>query len=464
MNSLILLLKSNITNSWGINKALKSKSKAELAKVIVLGIIIIYAAGTVLFSMFLMNFALADMLKKLNVLELLLSNTIISVSLVCIIMSIYKIPGYLFAFKDYDLLMSLPLRPSVIIASKLIFLYFSNMLITIFVGVPPLVVYGIKSSSGLLYYIYLVVTTLCLPLIPISIGAVLAYAIGRISTKFRSTNAILIVGTFIIIIAFMFGSTLIGQVKAEQVQNAIPTVSKLSTVLIWSKPYISAMKDGNITALLLFLFVSIIPFVAFILILSKGFKSINSKMSEKYKRANYRMQSLKVSSPLKALYFKELRFYFSSYIYVVNTGFGMVMMTIFSIALIIFGQEAVSKVLEIPGGSQMLYPIITVILIFCVSFTFSTAPAISLEGKNLWIAKSLPVKTSNILWSKILVNMTLTVPLLIINVATLAVFLKIPAVTAIAILGITLSFCVLSPLAGILINLYLPKFDWNTRK
>jgi ABC-2 type transport system permease protein len=334
---------------------------------------------------------------------------------------------------------------------------------TVFIGIPPLVVYGIKSSSGLMFYIYLAITTLFLPLIPISIGAVFAYAMGRISTKFRSTNAILIIGTFLIIIAFMFGSTMIGQVKTEQVQNAIPTVNKLSTILFWSKPYISALKDGNMPALLLFILASVIPFVAFILVLSKGFKSINSKMSEKYKRANYRMQSLKVSSPLKALYFKELRFYFSSYIYVVNTGFGMVMMTIFSIALIIFGQETVSKVLEIKNGPQMLYPLLTVVLIFCVSFTFSTAPSISLEGKNLWIAKSLPVKITNILWSKILVNMTLTIPLLIINIATLTVFLKIPAVTSIAILGITLSFCIFSPLIGILINLYLPKFDWNTQ-
>ncbi|MHB8064500.1 MAG: putative ABC transporter permease subunit [Ruminiclostridium sp.] len=463
MNNIFTLIKANIINSWGINKVLKSKSKGEKIKAVLLGIVIIYAFCMLAFSMFMMSYELGGVLQKLGTLELLISSSILSTTLFSITMSTFKIPGYLFSFKDYDLLMSMPLKPSAILASKMVFIYLSNLLVTVIIGIPPLIIYGMKTSGGALYYSFVAITTLFIPLIPIAIGAFFAYFLGRISTKFRSTNTILLIGSFLLFIAIMVGSTMVGQLNSQYVQNSIPTVNIMSDILFWTKFYIGALKGDNALYLIAFVLISLIIFGVFVVVFSKGFKSINSKLSEKFKASNYKMTKLKASTVLKALYIKELKFYFSSYIYVVNTAFGVIMMTIFSLGIAIFGKDAVSKLLEIPMADAYVSPIVTLMFIFCISFTFITAPSISLEGKSLWIIKALPIKIENVLWSKIFLNMTFTVPALIINTIIVALAFKMDAATVLAIFGVSLLYCLFSPIIGILINLYFPKLEWTTQ-
>jgi len=462
MNSTFILIKANIINSWGINKVLKSKAKSEKIKAGLLGIVILYAFCMGAFTMFMMSYQLGEVLEKLGSLELLISSSILSTTLFSIAMSTFKIPGYLFSFKDYDMLMSMPLKPSSILASKMIFIYLSNFMITVIVGIPPLIIYGMKTSSGLLYYSFVAITTLFIPLIPIVIGAFFAYYLGRISTKFRSTNTILLIGSFLLFIGIFVGSTMAGQLNSQNIQNSIPTVNIMNDILFWTKFYIEA-EGNNILYLLAFVLVSLVFSGVFVVIFSKGFKSINSKLSEKFKASNYKMTRLKVSTVLKALYIKELRFYLSSYIYVVNSAFGVIMMFVFSLGIAIFGKDTVSKVLEIPMADAYISPIVTLVFIFSISFTFITAPSISLEGKSLWIIKSLPIKIANILWSKILLNMTFTVPTLIINTIIVAVAFKMNVITTIAIFSVSIFYCLLAPILGILINLYFPKLEWTTQ-
>lgn len=463
MNNTFLLIKANIINSWGINKVLKSKSTGEKVKAGLLGIVIIYAICAMAFSVFMFSYTLGQALEKLNALELLISSSILQTTLFALIMSIYKIPGYLYSFKDYDMLMALPVKPSSILTSKMIFIYLSNLGVAILAGIPPLIVYGIMTQSGLAYYIFASVATLFIPLIPISIAAFFAYILGRITSKFRSTNFILLVGSFALLILIMVGSTMVGRINTQQVQNTIPTVYALNDVLFWTKSYIYALRDIDFVNLIFFIVISLIFFGIFITIFGKGFKSINSKMSEKFKASNYKMTSLKVSSPIKALYMRELKFYFSSYIYVLNTAFGVIMMTIFSLGVAIFGKDTVSKVLEIPMAEAFLTPVVAFVFIFCIGFTFITAPSISLEGKNLWIIKSLPVKTESILWAKILLNLTLTLPALVINTIIIAFAFKMAPADILSVFCISLLYCIMSPILGILINLYFPKLEWTTQ-
>ncbi len=463
MNNLFTLIKANMINSWGINKVLKSKSKGEKIKAGLIGIAIVYAFFSLAFAMLMMSYQMGDILEKLDALELLISSSILSTTFFAITMSTIKIPGYLFSFKDYDTLMSLPVKSSTVLISKMIFIYLSNLMVSVVIGVPPLIVYGMKASGGVLYYFFVAITTLFIPLIPIAISAFLAYFLGRISVRFRSTNAIMLIGTFLLFIIILVGSTMIGQINTEQLQNSIPTVNILNDILFWTKLYVSALKDNNVLYLIAFVFVSLIIFGVFITIFSRGFKSINAKMSEKYKTSNYKMKRLKTSTLLKALYIKELKFYFSSYIYVMNTAIGMLMMTLFSLGIAIFGKDTVAKALEIPMADAYVSLIIVLMFYFCIGLTNPTATSISLEGKSLWIIKSLPIKVENILWSKILINMTLTVPVLVINIIIVAFTFKMNIETIIATFSVSLLYCLISPIIGILINLYFPKLEWTTQ-
>lgn len=462
MDNLFTLIKANILNSWGINKVLKSKSNGEKVRALLIGIVIIYAFCMLLLTMFLLNYPLAKTLEKLDALEVLLSSSILSATLVSIMMSIYKIPGYLFAFKDFDLLMPLPLKPWEVLTSKMIFIYLSNLVISIMISVPSLIIYGLETSAGVTYYVFAAVITLFVPMLPISIGALFAYFLGRISSKFRSANLLLIIGSLLLCALVIVGSMMTSRIRVEHIQGAVPAVTGLGNILFWTKLYVNALKNSNFLYLLAFILFSISVFAIFVGVLAKGFKSINARMSEKYKASNFKMTELKVSSPLKALYIKELKFYFSSFIYVVNTAMGILMMTLFSVAMAIFGKDTVAKVMEIPLAEAYITPIIAMVFVFCIGLTFTTASSISLEGKNLWIVKSLPISAENILWSKIFVNLTLTVPAVLINTVIVAAAFRFDAASVGAILAISLIYCLFSAAAGLLINLCFPKLEWTS--
>lgn len=462
MNNILILMKANIINSFGINK-LKSGTKGERIKTIVLGIVIAYAIIYVFASMFVLSYFSGKELQKLNSLELLLTSGILLATIVSLFISIYKIPGYLFAFKDFDLLMSLPLKPSEVLSCKMVFIYLSNLAVSVVLSVPPAIIYGYFNSEGFLYYVFVLILTLFVPLVPISIGAVFAYVIGRLSSKVRSTNAVMIVLSLLLCGSIIGGSSLMSNINTQQIKGAIPAFNNTSKVLFWTEFYSKALMSNNIPYLLAFVVFSGLVFAAFIRIFSKGFKSINGIMSEKYKAANYKMTTLKVTSPFVALYKKELKTYFSSFIYVTNTAIGPIMMTVFTVGTAFFGKEKMAKMMEFPMLATLITPIILVVFAFCIGMTFTTAASISIEGKNLWILKTIPVKVKYILWSKILVNLTLTIPSVIINSIIASIGFKLNAEATGIVLVISLVYCLFSAVAGILLNLFFPKLEWTSQ-
>lgn len=462
MNNVKLLLKANITNSLGFNRFLKENSKSEKTKMILIGVAILWAIVVVLGSAFAYFYMISDVLIQLNALPLLLVISFINISLVSLFMSIYKASGYLFSFKDYDLLMSLPVKTSEVLVSKLLQLYNANFLASIIIGLPSLIVYGIKSSSEVIYYIIAFIAMFFISFVPMIIGAALSFVLGKVSTRFKSTNLVMIIGTFALIILLMVGSNLMSNISPEFIQDITGLFDAISRAYFPITLYVNALVNLDVLSLIGFILISMIPFTLFVSIFAKGFKSINSKMKESYKSSSYKMSSLEVSSPLKALYRKEISFYFSSYIYVVNTAVGVVIMTIFSVGIAIFGGEKVAEVLSMPMLSHLFVPTTIAIMSICICLTCTTASSISLEGNNLWIIKSLPIKPVEVMKGKILVNLTVIIPALLINTLILGVSLKITPVSYLLLLGITTLYAFLISLVGIIVNLYLPMLEWKS--
>lgn len=462
MNNVKLLIKANITNSFGVNKFLKESSKSEKIKMILLSVAILWAVIAVFSSVFAYFYMVSDVLVQLNALSMILVISFINISLVSLFMSIYKASGYLFSFKDYDLLMSLPVKTSEVLICKLLLLYIANFMITFIIGVPSLIVYGIKSSSGIIYYIFALIAMFFISLFPMIIGAVLSFIIGKISSRFKSTNIVMIIGSFALVLLIILGSNFIGNTSPEFIQDIAGLSDAISNAYYPIKLYVNALVSIDIVSLTGFILTAIVPFLALVYIFSKSFKSINSKMNESFKASNYKMESLRVSSPLKSLYKKELSFYFSSHVYVLNTAMGMVMMTILTIGIAIFGGDKVAQFLELPMMGEFIVPVIMAIVSMCICLNCTTSSSISLEGKNFWIVKSLPIEPIEIIKSKILVNLTIIVPILMINTIILAVSLKIILAQYLLFLSITILYAFLISMIGIIVNLYLPKLEWKS--
>lgn len=462
MNETMLLIKANITNTLGLNRLTKLKSRGEKAKIIAIGFAILYAIVSSLGGLFFINYRISTFLIEMNALDRLLIMGFISTSFISIFMSIYKAPGYLYSFKDFDLLMSLPLKNTSVLMSKIFFLYMSNLMLTLLLGIPPFIVYALQADKGPIFYILMVLLMLFIPIVPMLIGSFLSLILGRISSRFKKSNAIILIGSFLLILIFMAGSTLLNTVSKKQIQGSGLLFDQFTHIYFPAKLFLKALVETDLVSMLLFTLIYLAIFLAFVLYFAKSFKRINARMNESYSGVAYKMKALQVSSPLKALVRKEIKYYFSTYIYVLNTGMGVVMMTIFAVGVPLFRQQAISTALKLPSIQGYIAPSFMAVLLFCIGMTYITAVSISLEGKNLWIIKSLPIKETEIIKSKILLQLIVTVPALLIDTTILAICMHFEWSEYIVILVLGVVFSVFIALMGIIINLIFPKMDWKS--
>ena len=81
-------------------------------------------------------------------------------------------------------------------------------------------------------------------------------------------------------------------------------------------------------------------------------------------------------------------------------GIAIYMLLKFPSVIVLLQQEGID--------TALLAPLMVLAICTLASFNDITAPSISLEGKTIWLAKSLPVKIEDILNAKVKMHLILT--------------------------------------------------------
>ena len=144
-----------------------------------------------------------------------------------------------------------------------------------------------------------------------------------------------------------------------------------------------------------------------------------------------------------------------------NTGIGYIMLFIASVALLILGKDRVAEILQLPNVSDIIGQFAPLVIAAMISITSTTVCSISLEGKQWWIPLTMPVPTKLIFDSKILVNLTLSIPTSIITSTIVALTIDFNMVGYILLYVTPIVYCIFAAVVGITINAKLPQFNWN---
>ena len=91
----------------------------------------------------------------------------------------------------------------------------------------------------------------------------------------------------------------------------------------------------------------------------------------------------------------------------------------------------------------------------------TTSSSISLEGKNLWIVKSIPVDPLKIFFSKINVNFWITFIPGVISIFIINYLFKLGISNLLLNILIISNYAFLVSILGLIINLHFPYFDWK---
>ena len=146
-----------------------------------------------------------------------------------------------------------------------------------------------------------------------------------------------------------------------------------------------------------------------------------------------------------------------------NCALGTVMLPIMGVLLLVKAGELLPVVYEIAGGEAPGFLAVMLCAALCLigSMNDTAASSVSLEGKNLWLAQSLPVTAWQLLRAKLLVQLLVTgIPMAVTSVLVLAAIR--PALQeAVLLVVLPLLFVWLSAEFGLLMDLKRPNLVWT---
>ncbi|BCK00421.1 hypothetical protein [Anaerocolumna chitinilytica] len=430
----------------------RKKGKQKTAGNPITKIILLVFTLFLCFVSFMYSYGIGNVLKSIGKIEMLPELAVAIASVAMFFTTIYKVGGVLFGFKDFDFLLSLPLKFSTVVAGRLLLLYLINLPAAIIIMIPTGISYSLIAGWDIIALLFNFAGVLLLPLVPVTLAAIIGVLTAFLASRFRSSKIISIILIFIILLVFMAIPYMGGA-------GSLNTLTKLYPLAIL---YRRAVWGKEITAIVLYLLISALSLGIFLELIARRFVALNNALNRK--NINRKVKALKIQtgSAFYALYTKEMKRYFSSVNYVVNTGFGMVLLTVFSLALLVLPADVLQKFFKIPDAVGMIRQFLPELMAFCVATTCISASSISLEGKNLWIMKSLPVSYKMILGSKIAVNLIMILPLVIIDAFMLAVRFDLKPLETLCLLIVGISMGFYISISGLFFNLLLPKLDWSS--
>lgn len=370
------------------------------------------------------------------------------------LLSFFQANGFLFQFKDYEILGSLPIKPLSVFLAKLAAMLVFTYIFIFFLTAPIIVVYYMRAPFDILGFIYLVLGFIVLPLPAIIAGSFLSLLIAKISKRFAKSNLIQTILMFAIFL-IIFVASMAGSLSAEN-GSFIPAwvIDAISSVYLPNEWFTAAVHEQNALNFL-FLFLSHAAFfIAFVMIISRLSVKTNQNRASG-KEVIIKDRHLKRTPVFWALLHKEWRRFVGTPIYIFNCAMGLMMLIILSIASLIFKAQIAEAV-----GEFAPYALLA-LFAFCLSTVYTPAVNLSLEGKNFALLKTLPIKGETIVAAKTIFNLVLEVPIILVCLPLAAIACELDVWTALASLLAIISFAVLSSIFFAWLNLLFPRFDFK---
>ena len=441
MNQIIHLSKAKLLNTLPINDFCgNNKQKRNIAVLFV--VVIVYMAINIgAFSVTTtMNLIHAGLVEY--VYASLLSLT--SVALITLLL--FTLNALLFEGNDYEMLQSLPVSKRDIIASKLLIVYIFAFCFACGMMLPGMVVH-VLSTHAYIQFVFSIFSVVFVPVIPIGITIIFGVGILYVASFAKHTTVLKILLSVLLFIGLMIGIYLLQSV------DSLSTVMGLQMLQIYP-PSLIFLKSNILYACMSF----VVSMLIFYMITWKY--EVLHKLSTKH-RVIYHDATFKHHSVFHALYQKELKRFFGSYLAVINQGFGVIMLVTGSVLLVFVPPTVLFSILKVSQIPVNVVDYIPLVIAGMLAFTFPSASSLSLEGKNLWIIQTAPVKMLDIIFSKI--SVTLFLHLIGYVCAIVAVFLRfsLSVEQVIAVLLIPLAYSIFTAILGFALDYRFANYSWD---
>lgn len=376
--------------------------------------------------------------------------------------SVFNTYTGLYLSKDNDLLLSLPIPVGSILAARLMSVYLLGLMYSAVVIVPAVIVYWVMVPVSFLAVVGSVLLIVLISVIVLILSCALGWVVAKISQKLKNKSFL----TVFVSLVF-FGAYYLIYYKAQSLIDGLVAHAQDYGTKIKTSAYplylFGRVAEGDLLAILLYVALTAIVCALTFWLLSRSFLSIVTS-GGKTAKVTYKEKKTRQKSSASAMLAKEFGRFTASPNYMLNCALGSVFLLILGGVLLVKRTAFTQMMGQIFGtDAGRGIPTVLVITAICVvaSMNDSTVPSVSLEGKSIWIAQSLPVDPWNALRAKLLVQIFVTgVPVLFCDICMFLV-LKNNVLEMILTLVVSGLYVVFLAMGGLFLGLKMPNLTWT---
>ena len=374
--------------------------------------------------------------------------------------SVFNTYSGLYFAKDNDLLLSLPIPVRTLMASRLLTVYLMGLMYSAVVILPAVIVYWVTVSTAPMALLGGVLLTALISIFVLTLSCALGWVVAKVGRKLKHKSFITVIVSLAGLAIYYF-FVFKAQTAIEQlVANAAVYGEKIKGA---AHPlYVFGLTGtGDVTAMLLSAAVIIALFALTWTLLSHSFLQITTASGASGK-AVYREKAVKRRSIDGALFGKELARFTASPNYMLNSGLGILLLPISGILLLWKGGTVVPLLNEaFTSQSGCAEVLLCTGVCAIASMNDMATPSVSLEGKSLWLAQSLPVKPWQVLRAKLKVQLALTALPALVPLACMAFILPVTAALPLVFAEV-LAYIAFSACLGLTLGVARANLTWTS--
>lgn len=439
-----------------------------------------------------LSFEVVKFLVNINQPTIFLNTVFMILNIIIIFQIILASFNVYFFSKDLELILPLPIKSEDLLISKfntiLINIYFSELIFALI----PLLIYGILTNSGILYYLFLIIILIIFPILANLIVSIITMIFMKFSKFIKNKDIFQIIITLffigsLILLEFFIINNITSNlsdnttINSENIINGINTfnekIKNINKYFLIINPIINILNNYNkiniILDFLKIIFINLLFLILFILIGKKYYLKNILKNNNYYIKMNNKKindKKFKKNNKLISYIKKEFKMLFKNSIFFIQSIFPTLILTVSLIIITVIALPNLQQILttnsvfEEVSFSVDLSVICLILGLIQIIFTMSniSISAISREGKNAQYMKFLPIDFYKQFICK-------SIPQIIINAFVVVVVLfliklifptfEIIYLLLLFILGNLIN--ILNSNLMVLVDLIRPNLDWN---
>ena len=377
--------------------------------------------------------------------------------------SVFNTYSTLYLAKDNEMLLSMPIPPSKILITRMSLVYGMSLLYSGVVWLPAVVyawIFGNLSAAAVVFDVLLV---FLVALFVTVVTCVLGWVVALAATHIRNKSFVIVMISLVLFGGYYYVCFNMMNILQKLLLNA---EALGEGIRVWANVLYQLGKAaaGDGRAMLIFSGITLALFAVCFVVLSKSFLHIATRNRGEVKKTG--KVAVKSRGLPAALLQRELRRFVSSPTYMLNCGLGIVILPVLSIfALLKRGllTELISGLNSmLPGIGSALPMAVVVIVTMCAGLNAVSTPSVSLEGKSLWILRTLPVSGKMVLRAKLKLHLWLNLPAVLLSTVVLGLCLEMTPAAILLCAACNVAFIWFIDAFGLMIGVLRPNFQWTS--